>query len=55
MVHFEILIEIVYLCCYFFSEDEVLETPIFKTMEPGEPLHHNKKLRWDHKVSQKHN
>ncbi|XP_060570257.1 E3 ubiquitin-protein ligase Hakai-like isoform X1 [Ruditapes philippinarum] len=33
------------------AEDEVLDTPIFKTMEPGEPLHHNKKLRWDHKVN----
>ncbi|KAL4226325.1 85/88 kDa calcium-independent phospholipase A2 [Mactra antiquata] len=33
------------------AEDEVLDTPIFKTMDPGEPVHHNKKLRWDHKVN----
>lgn len=40
---------------FFFTENEVLETPIFKTMEPGEPVHNNKKLRWDHKVRQQEN
>ena len=35
----------------FIVDNEVLEPPIFKTMEPGEPIHNNKKLRWDNKVS----
>ncbi|XP_052212330.1 E3 ubiquitin-protein ligase Hakai-like isoform X2 [Dreissena polymorpha] len=33
------------------DDDEILETPIFKTMESGEPIHQNKKLKWDHKVN----
>lgn len=34
------------------ESDDVLEAPIFKTMEPGEPIHKNRKLKWDHKVTQ---
>ena len=33
------------------TEPDVVETPIFKTMEPSEPVHQSKRLRWDHKVS----
>ncbi|XP_052779875.1 E3 ubiquitin-protein ligase Hakai-like [Mya arenaria] len=33
------------------ADDDVLETSIFKTMEPREPIHNSKKLKWNHKVN----
>ncbi|KAK3602944.1 hypothetical protein CHS0354_039362 [Potamilus streckersoni] len=32
------------------TEEDILDTPIFKSMETGEPFHQSQRLRWDHKV-----
>ena len=35
---------------YISGEADVVDTPIFKPMDPGEPVHQSKRLCWDHKV-----
>ncbi|XP_064606526.1 uncharacterized protein LOC135471287 [Liolophura sinensis] len=34
-----------------FDEDYITDAPLFKTMEPLEPIHHDQRLRWDHRVN----